>query len=160
MYKNIDLYKSCKGFLIDMHWNGGGDSRAGDAFAQLFFDGPFTGAPTDSAQYIANYGAYAKFMDLEKLDLSDPFNKLTYDVGKRELFYSEAGETYIPDCPAYLTQPVVILYGRHTASAAEDFLCLMKKDNRATLVGMPSYGSNGQPFMGDYPAAGSFVYAQ
>ncbi len=52
-----------------------------------------------------------------------------------------------------LKQPVVILTGRNTASAAEDFLCAF--DERAIRVGEPTYGSTGQPLFLDLPGGGS-----
>ena len=156
LFKNIDLYKDCAGFVIDVRWNGGGNSDNANALTQLFFDGAFREDPSDSPIYIANYGAYAQHRDLDKLDISKPWEKKIYDIGKRKMFNRESLEIRIKECPAYLNQPVVILSSCVTASAAESFLCLMKTNNRATIVGTASYGSNGQPFIGRLPGGGRY----
>jgi C-terminal processing protease CtpA/Prc len=50
--------------------------------------------------------------------------------------------------------PIVILIGRNTASAAEDFLVFLDSIENITLVGEPTFGSTGQPLNFDLPGGG------
>jgi C-terminal processing protease CtpA/Prc len=70
--------------------------------------------------------------------------------------FKEKSPIHFGSFPIILSQPVVILFGPASASAAEDFLANMKYQNRAIIVGSPSYGSNVQPFRGKLPGGGTF----
>lgn len=50
-----------------------------------------------------------------------------------------------------LTQPMAILSGQYVGSAAEDFVQLMKENNRAVIVGEPTIGCIGEPMFIDLP---------
>ena len=50
-----------------------------------------------------------------------------------------------------LTQPMAILSGQYVGSAAEDFVQLMKENNRAVIVGEPTIGCIGEPMLIDLP---------
>jgi C-terminal processing protease CtpA/Prc len=157
LYKNIDLFKDCAGFLIDVRFNRGGSSRNANPLEQLFIRGIFPETTSATPLYVASYGAYGQYKDLDKLDLNDPWEKMIYDIGKRKSFYDEEPrKIWIKDCPAYLSQPVVILSGCKTASAAEDFLITMRASAKTKIVGMTSFGSSGQPFMGKLPGGGQY----
>ena len=159
LYKNIDLFKDCAGFLIDVRWNSGGNSDYAHTLEQLFIDGKFPEAPSayKSSLYIASFGAYGQYKDLNELDLNDPQEKIIYDISKRKSFYcEEPKEIWIKDCPAYLNRPVVILSGCETASASEGFLDNMRTFAKAKIVGTPSFGSGGQPFFGELPGGGQY----
>jgi len=157
LYAYIAQCEDCVGFIIDIRYNNGGNSSNVHPLVQLFFEGAFPDPPCDVVQYIPHYGAYGQnYNDVEQLDLQDPHAKKIYDINKRKMFYREVDTTHVPDCPLYLSQPVVVVFDSETASAAEDFVCHMKHKNRATLVGSPSYGSNGQPYNGDLPGGGRY----
>lgn len=156
LYKNIDLIKNCKGIIIDVRNNSGGNSSNSEAVAQLFFKGKFPAAPTKTPMHLASYKAYDQYRNVDELDLKDPWQKKIYEVSKHKSYFYESDIVRISDCPVYLEQPIVILSGCSTASAAEDFLTNMKYQNRAIIVGTPSYGSNGQPYMGKLPGGGSY----
>jgi C-terminal processing protease CtpA/Prc len=54
-----------------------------------------------------------------------------------------------------LEQPLIILMGNNTASAAEDFLVMLDQiPNRAITIGQKSYGSTGQPLILELPGGG------
>ena len=40
-----------------------------------------------------------------------------------------------------------LLISRNTVSAAEDFTAMFKSNHRATLIGEPTFGSTGTPYM-------------
>jgi hypothetical protein len=54
-----------------------------------------------------------------------------------------------------LNVPIVVLIGRNTGSAAEDFLVWLGGMENVTLVGEPTAGSTGQPLFIDLPGGGS-----
>ncbi|MDR0789608.1 MAG: hypothetical protein LBO06_02295, partial [Bacteroidales bacterium] len=78
-----------------------------------------------------------------------------YGIESYKAYYEEtildtlAAEVLIKkDLPLY-TQPLIILTSEKTCSAAEDFLITLKLHypNRAIIVGMPTAGSTGAPFV-------------
>lgn len=154
IYRNSNLFRECKGIIIDVRANGGGSSRNSDAVAQLFFQGSFKTGYTKSPVHIAAFKAYGRYQDLDELNLNHEWEKKIYDVCKHQLFDVDDSESRVEECPIFLNQPVVILAGTKTASAAESFLAAMKYQQRATIVGGFSYGSNGQPYMGILPGGG------
>lgn len=158
LYRVAEECGECKGFLIDIRQNRGGSSRNGNAVARLFFDGAFPEDPAKSPVHIPSFAAYGRYRDIDKLNFNDPWEKKIYDVCTHRL-YDEQTDWVQPDdnCPIHFRQPVVILSECTTASAAESFLVTMKYKNRAAIVGNRSYGSNGQPFMGNLPGGGSYA---
>lgn len=154
LYANIDLIKNCKGFIIDVRYNSGGSSNNSMAVAQMFFQGEFYEGAADTPMHLASYKAYGQYKNMADLDLNDPWEKRIYDACTHKSFYYEKEAVRVSDCPVYLEQPVVVLASCSTASAAEAFLVQMKNQNRAVIVGTPSNGSNGQPYMGKLPGGG------
>lgn len=61
-----------------------------------------------------------------------------------------AGPDSVPDSLC-LRQPMAVLSDRQTASAAEDFVLLMKENRRATVVGEPTAGRTSDPVVVDLP---------
>jgi ribosomal protein S9 len=125
--------KDCKGFLIDVRCNGGGNSSNADSIAQAFINGSFEYSrhriPVIKGVYKA-WGTQYRTME------------------------DETFSTQMPECPVFINSPVVILENADTASAAENFLVDFDNINRATIVGTPSYGSTGQPLSIDIPGGG------
>jgi hypothetical protein len=144
LYANINAVKKCKGFIIDVRNNGGGNSAYAEAVASLFFRNAFKKDIVESPLYIASHAAHGKYNEKRA------FQELT----KNDYTLTWRAFSKRPVC---LKQPVVVLMGCQTASAAESFLIFMKHKNRATLVGSPSYGSNGQPIFGDLPGGGRYA---
>ncbi|NLV68777.1 MAG: S41 family peptidase [Spirochaetes bacterium] len=136
-YQYLPEVEDAKGFIFDIRFNGGGNSTNAEQIAAAFTNGEITRGKWRSLEHIAAYKAwgqdkYAKNMNYKTW----PAEKININAGYR------------------LKQPVVILTGRNTASAAEDFLCAFD-DNRAIRVGEPTYGSTGQPLFIDLPGGGS-----
>lgn len=156
LYESISEIKDCVGFIIDVRNNGGGSSNNSNCVVQLFFENEFKSSPSKSPVNISSYRAYGQYRDLGSTDMNDPWQKKIYDVCTNNLYEEETDTIKITDCPCYLEQPVVILSGPDTASAAESFLVDMKQQNRGVIIGMRSYGSNGQPLMGELPGGGKF----
>lgn len=132
-YNVFPKIKDCKGFLIDIRWNGGGNSNNADSIAQIFINGSFE----NSRHKIPVYKGIHKAWGLEYHSIED-----------------ETFSTKISECPFFIDSPVVLLENSSTGSAAEDFLIAFDNINRATIVGTPSYGSTGQPLFLEIPGGG------
>lgn len=155
-YQNIPLIKDGRGFIFDLRGNGGGDDIGASAVAQTFYKGEFDGINDTTPAYSACHKAYGHYRDIGKLDLTDKKQKKIYEVCTHQYFEYDSEKIYILDCPAYLSQPVVLLSDCSTACAAECFLAYFKCSGRGVIVGTNSYGSCGQPLEGDLPGGGSF----
>lgn len=150
------LLSQCRGFIIDVRKNRGGSSNVTHKIAKMFFENNVFEGLAKSPINIASFRAYGQYKDIGSLDLSNKWEKQIYDVCKHNLYHEEREEFSDNATDFFLQQPVVILSGNSTASAAESFLVSMKHLNRATIIGTNSYGSNGQPYMGKLPGDGSF----
>ena len=58
--------------------------------------------------------------------------------------------------PGKLVGPIVILSSAYTASAAENFINVMRHNTDAIVIGSASYGSTGQPLMYELESGGGF----
>lgn len=135
-YKYLPNIEDVKGFVFDIRYNGGGNSANAEKIAAAFTNGQIIRGKWRTLEHIAAYKAWKQ----EKYA-----NNMNYKTWSAEKIYINVGYS--------LKQPVVILTGRNTASAAEDFLCAF--DDRAIRVGEPTYGSTGQPLFIDLPGGGS-----
>ena len=134
-YGILPKIKDSKGFLIDLRWNGGGNSSNADAVAQAFIKGSFQ----SGRHKIPVHKGIHKAWGVEYRTMED------------EIFSTE-----ISECPVFIDVPLVLLENTSTASAAEDFLIMLDNINRAIIVGTPSYGSTGQPLSLALPGGGMF----
>ena len=80
---------------------------------------------------------------MEIVENKEYFEKL-WKIPKHE-YYKEDRNKLSYDIPGLLKVPVMIVISAVTASAAEDFLIMMRGHTNAAIVGTPSYGSTGQP---------------
>lgn len=135
-YKYLPNIEDVKGFIFDVRSNGGGNSAYAENIAAAFTNGEIVKGKWRTLEHIAAYKAWGQ----EKYS-----NNMNYKTWPEEKININVGYN--------LRQPVVILTGRDTASAAEDFLCAF--DDRAIRVGEPTYGSTGQPLLIDLPGGGS-----
>ena len=136
-YQYLPEIEDAKGFIFDVRFNGGGNSSNGEQIAAAFTGGVITRGSWSTLEHIAAYKAWGRGKYTRNMNYKTwPAEKITLSVDYN------------------LKQPVVILTGRNTASAAEDFLCAFD-DNRAIRVGEPTYGSTGQPLFIDLPGGGS-----
>jgi len=68
-------------------------------------------------------------------------------------WYSFGSNTIEPEKSHY-DGPLVILTDRWTSSAAEDLVVLLHSNDRATVIGEPTFGSTGQPIFFNLPGGG------
>ena len=154
-YNILPKIDNCKGFIIDVRNNGGGNSDYGDSVAQAFIQQKnFENSRHRLMVYIGTYKAWSQFTDFSQISLNDPFNEKMYDIANNQYFEEAVTTAETFNCPVYLDQPLVVLSNHKTASAAEDFLVVLDNIKRAAIVGSASYGSTGQPIIYDLPGGG------
>ena len=107
----------CKGIIIDIRTNGGGDETLALQLASFFVEGKKV------------YAAH-RYRD-PKADDGFGSRRTRHVSGNLE--------------PDLYRGPVAVLMSRYNMSSSEAFLLMMKQARRATLIGQTSYGSSGNP---------------
>jgi carboxyl-terminal processing protease len=130
---SINNLKSCKGLIIDVRRNSGGNSAIALEVIKFFTDRPFWDTPWKTPKYIAAYKSWNKFNDL-------------WLEGKKEIIY--------PTHNKIIDVPIVVLTSNLTYSSAENFLVSLASINLATFVGERTAGSSGNPLMFELPRGG------
>lgn len=104
----------------------------------------------------AAYYAWGKDSDFSTWDLDslDPWSKRVYNICNHNEFEEEVETAYYPNCHLTLTQPVVILENAATGSSSENLLISFDNIRRATIVGVESYGTTGNPLFISLPGGG------
>lgn len=118
----LDQFKNKDGIVIDVRWNGGGNSWNAETVAGRFAD----------EKRIA--GRHRSKIGPGKNDFSDWLN-----------WYIEPKGNY------QYTKPVVVLTSRLTSSAAEDFIMDMQVLPNVTIVGDTTGGGTGSPILRELP---------
>jgi C-terminal processing protease CtpA/Prc len=143
-----ELYKS-KGIIIDLRHNQGGSSRTATNILQHFSSDTLWGSMWRTREHIAVYKAWGYWDNKEGKDseLIPYYNGDAWHQGNN--YYT------IPDSGRKIDVPVVVLFGRKTGSAAEDFLVYADELEQFLYVGEPSNGSTGQPLtLEGFPGGG------
>lgn len=130
--------KNAKGIIIDLRYNRGGNEQIADSLLICFLniDTLFTYKSVTrkhNAFYAAQGYGNKKYADYYLNRMTD-----TLDV-----------DTIIKGELPFLNQPLVILIGNETCSAAEDLLIVLKEKypTRAILLGEPTSGTTGAPLV-------------
>jgi hypothetical protein len=121
--------ENCKGFIIDLRNNYGGQSYLGFDIAAAFMDDKKF--PLIASREFVRLGAWTTYLGEQKT-MSPNNARITLT----------------------LEQPMVILVNQTTGSAAEDFLIPFDALKRATIVGIPTNGSSGTPKFLNLPGGG------
>lgn len=129
--------KKCKGLIIDIRSNRGGSDAVWENIAKHLLVSEKFKLPGQwlSRINVATYKNWGSF--------SPQMKEYAEGTSMKEIQHGE----YINDIndSLKLNQPLVVLSGQYTASAAEDFLLLLKGLHRAIIVGEPSVGCIGEP---------------
>jgi C-terminal processing protease CtpA/Prc len=121
--------------IIDLRENGGGDGIQGRYIMKHIMKTPFKEALSSGIQY----------------------NPLLKAWGMREtpfLQFPASEFTPFKDRTIY-EKPVVLLIGKSSYSAAEDFAMSFDYAKRGVIIGEPTGGSTGQPMFFDLPGGGT-----
>ena len=144
-YSMLPELSKCKGYVIDLEWNNGGNSNYADHISQAFIEGPFLTSSDKSLMHISRYKAELGFADLSLMEEGKE-KQLLLNIAKRKIFEEQNEiKTFIEKCPLTLKGPLAITMNRKTVSTGEHFLVTMDYNNRAILVGENSYGATGNP---------------
>ncbi|MBR3473599.1 MAG: hypothetical protein IKH34_00865 [Oscillospiraceae bacterium] len=150
-HQNVSLVR------LDIRDNIGGNTFYAANVAKLFISGVFHGCQkwtqirracdAASASQLARDSEerirkYLKDGLLKEEDITDAQNEMRRT--KYETYTDTHGSA---DNVALYEGPLQLLISRRTMSAAEDFTAMFKSSRRATLIGEPTFGSTGTPYM-------------
>ena len=158
----IDTINTCKGLILDLRENGGGDSDNAHAIITHLTDKPFFTSKWKTREHRAAFKAWGKFENegyrssaKKKENAGNEWEKMVTAFYEGDQWYTEAADTIVPPKNKKVNLPMVVLIGHNTASAAEDFLIALDQLKIATLLGEKTFGSTGQPLFLDLPGGGS-----
>lgn len=167
--KIIDEFKAmlpqlrmATGVILDIRQNGGGNTGIGAEILKYFTkEKRLTGSVWRTREHRAAFKAWGTYYAREKYDSTQAGNdsyQRALKTARGDFWYS--GSTMNFDNTVKepkLNMPVVVLAGSNTASAAEDFLIIIRqlKTTRIPIIGEPSMGTTGQPLPLDLPGGGS-----
>mgnify|MGYP001791424114 CR=1 FL=1 len=153
--------KKAKKLIIDLRFNGGGNSSIGRQILQYFTsDDELLKSASRSRLHIPYYKAWGRYTKpKDTINVSEKRKQRNKQIllSFNDNYYYE-----FPYNPFKITIskkdriviPTVILVGNNTASAAEDFLISADNQKHMTKIGQASYGSTGQPIIFDLPGGG------
>lgn len=141
---------TCKGMIIDIRNNGGGDSGIGAEILKYFTDQKILMGSAwktrDNLPAFKAWGIY-NLKDTTKFEKMDPWQQKIRLSALDNYWYkgdTMRFENNISD--KKISVPLIVLTNHYTASAAEDFLIILSQlKGRATVIGQRTYGSTGQP---------------
>ena len=144
----------CKGLVIDLRENGGGNSEYGYTILRHFTRQPLRTPIWSSPEHVPAYRAFGQWYSGQAtVDTTVRMvrESIIAYAGKR--YYHSAADSIMPADTVY-DIPVVVLVSTQTASSAENFLVVADPLDNFTFVGEPSFGSTGQPLFLDLPGGG------
>ncbi len=125
--------KNSNALIIDVRYNGGGNSANGDYIISFFIDKSIKKWKWETREYKPAFRAWHY---PPKWHQGDIFN---LEPATKDTIYSK---------------PIVLLTRASTFSAAEDFCLLFDIANRGIIMGEPTGGSTGQPLYFNLPGGG------
>ncbi|MBX2859051.1 MAG: peptidase S41 [Cellvibrionaceae bacterium] len=135
--------KKSKALIIDLRFNGGGNSLIAAEILSHFTNEDLKGSIWKTRKHVAAYKAWGVyFAEYKEYALDN-----VWESGSMEEFKAKDNNHIVP---------TYVLIGRHTASAAEDFLIYADTLAHFTTIGEKTFGSTGQPIFFDLPGGGSF----
>ena len=152
------------GIIFDLRENVGGMTMNGAKIAELLIAGEFHGCQkrTRSMTGVALASA-SQIMDWTEDDIkahiaagyTTPEEIAETKSYLTNTHFDSYADTYGSiDHPAIFLGPCAVLTSRHTVSAAEDFIAMLRTNRRAAVIGTPTCGTTGTPFMQDLSSGG------
>jgi hypothetical protein len=156
--KELPQLRKCKGIILDLRLNGGGNSAIGAELLKYFTDTKILiGSKWQARENISAFKAWGAFLKDKNIDSLSDFDKKSVEVYNGNYWYQ--GDTMMFENnikTPKITSPLVVLIGNNTASAAEDFLIILSNlKGRAKTIGQTTYGSTGQPLTFQLPGGGT-----
>jgi len=167
IFNNYKLLNKANGYIIDIRNNSGGNSQNADSVASLFIGNTFNNDFALHPIHIGVYKALGKFNNLNKMSEEEfktkykdnknyEFYEKMYKICNHDFYEDRDHKTFINNVPGKLDGTIVILSSCKTASAAENFINVMRYNSNAVIMGSASYGSTGQPLVFDLESGGGF----
>ncbi|HVX00168.1 MAG TPA: S41 family peptidase [Candidatus Babeliaceae bacterium] len=149
------LYK-CKGIILDIRENDGGDTEIGVDILKYFTDKKLLiGSAWKTRDNIAAYKAWGVYAlkNSKSVDATDNWSKKIISSAKGDYWLKGDTMKFENDVTApKINCPLIVLTGNHTVSAAEDFVIFLNGIKpRAITMGQRTEGSTGQPLPIDLP---------
>lgn len=148
---------SIAGVILDIRKNIGGMTAYAAKVAELFLSGEFSACQKKTRLTkgldLSSASQYAGMKE-EQIAAAIRDGLCTQEevarclrTAKNRNYYEYQDHFGAPGHRAVFDGPVVLLVGRGTISAAEDFTAMLKSTRRAVLVGAPTFGSTGTPYV-------------
>ena len=150
--------RKCKGVILDLRQNGGGNSDIGAEILKFFTEERIlNGSAWQTRDNLSSFRAWGKFSNNKNFDSLSDFEKKAVLVYRGNYWYKGDTSQVENDVKEEkIKTPLIVLIGNNTASAAEDFLIMLSGlKKRAITIGQPTFGSTGQPLVFDLPGGGS-----
>ena len=144
---------SCSSLVIDLRYNGGGNSGIGYEILRHFLTGPVPTSAWRTREHRAAFKAWGDYYIKSDRVTDDEWTQRAVKTYRGDYWYEGESDTLTPADTVY-RMPVVVLVSHQTASAAEDFLVAADAAPEFTFVGEASYGSTGQPLWFKLPGGG------
>jgi len=151
----VKQYQNARTILFDVRGNGGGG--APERLLRALIDRPYRDWSQSSAATIGLFRTYSKLSAMAR-----PGELSERDAGYFAAFNEFAAPQLLspgvlikPENPIYRGK-ILVLADSLCTSACEDFVMPLKYSGRATIVGEPTRGSSGQPFLYDFGNGMSF----
>lgn len=158
LFKNLlPSLEKAKGIIIDLRYNGGGDDGIAFNILKHFIQNTVLTGSSSTVRildpYLKAIGRYVNVADTtghtDKRDAWLLYNGYAV-YGKPGIWRLEIDQSIHK-----ILVPVVILIGKNTASAAEDFLIAADNQKHIITIGEHTNGSTGMPYRFDLPEGGS-----
>lgn len=151
----IGRHPNAKTLIIDVRGNGGGSSPV--ALVKSLMDRPWRGWVSASPYRLALGSAYAQIRKSAQAEQWTEYVRGGVDAlsGMDTSMLMFPSALNQPDRPIY-TEDILVLVDERCASACEDFVMPLRFSGRATVVGRPTTGSSGQPYVFDFGNGMSF----
>jgi len=137
--KIMPQFVECKGLIIDLRRNGGGNSDNAEALLPYFFANGYYEEQGHTRMHISDWKSFG-YTGADG-----------WTGAKNDSLWIQSDTSGMK-----FLKPIVLLTSEKTFSAAEDFVSTMKDNKRAITIGEATAGSTGQNVFYQLPGGGSF----